>query len=128
MLCAVIVLLAITGGTSGFSSCAGATGPLFAPLVITPSQVLLRTSVGSGEAVGLARVDGISSSEKLLIGINFGKGPDVRWLSVEVVGRSLTLHASPAEVDPGVYSATVTVEVERSGATGNLQVEFTVLP
>lgn len=127
---AILALLATALATSGFSSCAGSVGPLLVnELSITPNEVLLRSSVSTGqEAIGLAKVDGSSSGERLNLSFDYGKDAGVHWLTVEVAGRILTLHANPAGLAEGVYLATVTIEAEGSGASGHLRVEFTVQP
>jgi hypothetical protein len=125
---ASLALFALALLTSGFTSCAGTTGPLFAPLVITPTEVLLRASRTSGqEAIGLARVDGGDAGDRYEATIAYGKGPGVEWLTVEVSGRNLTLRARPDGLEPGLYLADVKIEEPMSGAVGSLHVEFTVL-
>lgn len=127
---ATLALLAATVLTSGFSSCTGSVGPLLVnELFITPNEVLLRSSASTGqEAVGLAKVDGVASGERFSLTFDYGKDADIKWLSVDVTGRLLTLRANPAGLPAGVYLATVTVEAESSGAAGNVRVEFTVSP
>ena len=128
-LTATLVALAVSFLTSGFTSCAGTTGPLFAPLTMTPRELLLRASLGERQpAVGLARVDGGEGGDQYEASIELGKGGSTRWLTVEIAGRILTLRAEPGGLDPGLYRATVTVEGIGSGASGVLQVEFTVIP
>lgn len=127
-LAAVVAVLGLTVLTSGYSSCAGATGPLLVPLVVTPTEVLLRSSVASGNAaVGLARVDGGGTNEEYEITVEYGKVPPVPWLIVQVDGRNLTLRASPSGLDAdATYIANVTIDGVNSGASGTLRVEFGV--
>jgi len=128
-LTASLVVSVVSLLTSGFTSCAGTTGPLFAPLTITPREVLLRASLGARqEAVGLARVDGGEGGDQYSVSIDYGRDATAQWLNVEASGRDLTLRANPGGLDPGVYLATVTVEGQGSGASGLLRVEFTVIP
>jgi hypothetical protein len=114
--------------TSGYSSCAGTTGPLFAPLTITPRQVLLRSAIEAREeALALARVDGGEREDGFTSSIEYGKDATAAWLEVEVAGRNLTLRATPGGLNPGVYVATVTVEDPDSGSAGLLRVEYSVV-
>jgi hypothetical protein len=127
-LLAGLALVAVSALTTGFSSCAGTTGPLFVPITITPAEVLLRASLaGRQEAVGLARVDG-GDDDHYRASIGYDKAPPANWLVVETAGRNLTLRAKPdgLAID-GYYTATVTVEGRSSGATGSLRVEFSVI-
>ena len=113
--------------TSGFSSCAETTGPLLLPVHITPTEVLLRASVGGAEeAIALARVDNGDSNDQYRVSIEYEKDPGVAWLAVDVDGRNLTLRAKSLGLEPRVYRATVSVEGDKSGATASLRVEFTV--
>lgn len=128
-LTAGILLLAASVLTSGFSSCSGTVGPLFGPLVITPTEVLLRASASvRQEAVALARVDGGEASDRYQATVEYPRTPPADWLTVEVAGRDLTLRARPDGLAPGIYAATVIVRASGSGASGDLQVEFTVIP
>ena len=122
----VLALGAAVLGTSGYSSCAGTTGPLFAPLVITPAEVLLRSSVGlRQEAVALARVQGGESSDYRST-VEYGKD-GTGWLTVEMSGRDLLLRARPDGLGLGIRTATVRIEEASSGNAGSLRVEFTVI-
>ncbi len=126
---ATLTLLASALLTSGFSSCAGGTGPLFAPLSITPQEILLRSSLAAGqEAVGLARVESGEPGERFGATVEYVKDPGVDWLSVQVVGRNLTLRARPGGLGSSVYRARVIVEASPSGASGSIDVEFIVTP
>ena len=123
----VLALGAVLLATSGYSSCAGTTGPLFAPLVITPAEVLLRSSLGlRQDAVALARVEGGESSDSYQSTIEYGKD-GTGWLTVEISGRDLVLRAKPDGLDPGMRTATVRIEEASSGNAGSLRVEFTVI-
>jgi hypothetical protein len=122
----IAALVAVSLLTSGFSSCAGTTGPLFVPFTITPSEILLRASGTLGlRAIGLARIDGGEAGDRYRATVEYGKNA-AGWLTVEVAGRNLTLRADPRGIEDGVYVATVTIEELSGGATGSLQVEFTV--
>lgn len=124
-----LVLLGLGILTSGFSSCAGAAGPLLAPMQITPDVVLLRSSLTRREtAIGLARVDGGASRNRYRSSIEYGKDPGPGWLTVEIQGNVVTLTADPGGLDPGVRLATVTIDDVRSGNSGTVAVEFTVVP
>ena len=122
----VVALSAVLLGTSGYSSCAGTTGPLFAPLILTPTEVLLRSSIGNRqEAVALARVEGGDAGNSYQSAIEYGRDGS-GWLTVEISGRDLVLRARPDGLDPGLVTATVRVEEVSSGQAGSLRVEFQV--
>jgi len=125
----ILACLAVSLFASGYTSCAGTTGPLLGPrLSITPSEVLLRASLATKqEAIALARVDGAASGDRFTPSIEYGRGAS-SWLTVEVSGNDLTLRANPGGTEPATYRATVTVQENRSGDTASLQVEFTVIP
>lgn len=126
---AVMAIAAVAIGTSGFSSCAGTTGPLFAPLSITPNEVLLRASAASQlEAIGLARIEGGENGDRYAASIQYVKDAGAEWLTVEVAGRMITLRADPAGIPRGVYTASVIVEAEAADVSGAFTVEFEVTP
>jgi hypothetical protein len=113
--------------TTGYSSCAGTTGPLFVPLTITPNQVLLRSSQAlRQEAVALARVDGGEAGDRYTATVEYGKDAGTGWLTIFVSGRELTLRARPDGLEIGTRVATVVVAEERSGASATLAVEYEV--
>jgi len=126
---AIGALLAAVGVlTSGFTSCGGTTGPLFAPLQITPHEMLLRASATDRiEAIGLARIDGGEEGDRYTVEVVLLKDPGVSWLTVDLGGVNLTLHARPDDLAPGLYFADVTVTGRSSGAAAVLHVEFNVL-
>jgi hypothetical protein len=124
-----VACLALAIFASGYSSCAGTTGPLFAPLDITPREVLLRASLSARQpAIGLARLGSSGGGERYEASIDYGRSVDTGWLTAEISGRILTLRADPGGLKEGIHFATVAVEETRSGAAGSLTVEFTVLP
>lgn len=126
-LASTLALLGSALALSGYSSCAGATGPLAVPLFITPKEVLLRASSNDGlRAVGLARVDGGETGDRYTATVTYFKSPPTSWLTVIVSGRNLTLQANPAGLDPATYIGTVTIEGPTSEGTATLRVEFTV--
>ncbi|MGE0556220.1 MAG: hypothetical protein AB7R55_22555 [Gemmatimonadales bacterium] len=114
--------------TSGFTSCAGTTGPLLAPMQITPGQLLLRTSLSNRiEAIGLARIDGGEEGDRYTVDVALIKDPPASWLTVDLGGTNLTLRARPDGLEEGLYLADVTVTGRSSGATAVLHVEFNVI-
>lgn len=127
-LAAGLALAAAALGSSGFSSCAGSTGPLVTPAFeIVPEEVLLRASVASGrKAVGLARIEG-DGSERYRVTVEYDRG-GAGWLQVDPAGRDLRLEADPAGLAQGIHLARVVVEGDRSGSTASLRVEFSVIP
>jgi hypothetical protein len=115
--------------TSGFSSCAGATGPLLAPLQITPNVVLLRASIeAKADAIGLARIDGGSGRDRYQATVEYLTKDGSGWLTVEFAGNDVTLRAAPGGLAPGIFIAKVTIDDTREGTAGTLQVEFQVTP
>jgi hypothetical protein len=124
-----LLALAAATLTTGYSSCAGTTGPLLVPLTVTPSEVLLRVSISAGQdAIGLARVDGGDVNNRFEAAISYGKSPPVEWLTVQVSGRDLTLRASPQGLAEGTYVATLTVTEVDTGATATARLELAVIP
>lgn len=122
-----LVLSAVLLLTSGFSSCAGTTGPLFAPMQITPGVVLLRASIETkADAIGLARIDGGTGRDRYQATVEYLTKDGSGWLTVEFAGNDVTLRATPGGLAPGVFLAKVTIDDPREGASGTLQVEFQV--
>jgi len=114
--------------TSGFTSCAGTTGPLLAPLIITPHEILLRASATDRiEAIGLARIDGGEEGDSYTVEVTLLKDPGVSWLTVDLGGVNLTVHARPDGLSEGLYLADVTITGRSSGAKAVLHVEFNVI-
>ena len=123
---ALLLLVSLLG--TGYSSCAGGTGPLFVPITLTPNLVLLRSSIAArDEAVALARIDHGEPGDSYQTSIEFDKSPPAQWLTIEVLGQDLTLHAKPDGLALGTYVAIVTVEGQSSGSKATLRVEFNVI-
>ncbi|MEZ4587560.1 MAG: hypothetical protein R2909_14275 [Gemmatimonadales bacterium] len=123
------LLAGVLALTSGFTSCAGTTGPLFAPMEITPGELLLRASLSNQvEAIGLARIDGGEEGDRYTVDVALVKNPPASWLTVDLGGTNLTLHARPDGLEEGLYLADVTVTGRSSGESAVLHVEFTVIP
>jgi hypothetical protein len=112
---------------TGYSSCAGGTGPLFVPFTVTPNLVLLRSSLADGgEAVALARIDNGESGDSYHASIEFDKSPPAQWLTIDISGQDLTLHAKPDGLALGTFVAIVTLEGQHSGSKATLRVEYNV--
>ena len=126
---ATYILLAMSlVGATGYTSCASSTGPLTGPaLEIVPGEILLRASRVSPMAVGLATVEGGEFGDRILPTVQYVTGGFAEWLTVEVRGRDLTLRAVADALDPGTYSAVVSITGESAGGHATLRVNLEVV-
>jgi hypothetical protein len=128
-LVSTLLVLVVSTLTTGYSSCAGTTGPLRVRISVTPTEVLLRTSIASGrEAIGLARIEGGEAGDRFRATVSYQTMPAPNWLTVVMAERDLTLSANPTDLSPGLYLASVVIEEPTSMASATLRVEFTVTP
>ncbi|MFN0177974.1 MAG: hypothetical protein ACKVZ0_04175 [Gemmatimonadales bacterium] len=125
-----LVLSGVLLLTSGFSSCAGTTGPLTKPAFeITPDLVLLRASLAANaDAISLARIDGGTRRGRYEATVEYLTRDGSGWLTVEMAGSDLTLRAAPGGLAPGIFLAKVTIADPREGSSASLRVEFQVTP
>ena len=123
-----VLLVGSLVGATGYTSCASSTGPLTGPaLEIVPGEILLRASRVSPAAVGRATVEGGESGDRILPTIQYFTGGFAEWLTVEVRGRDLTLRAVTDALDPGSYSAVMSITGESAGGHATLRVNLDVV-